>query len=735
MKKIKILYIISLFAKQGGAERNLYDILCNIDKERFVPYVICLRGGELAEEIKSKGIHVETINLEKIMSTDAFKKGFKLFNFIRREQIQVVVTYHHDADIWGGAVAMMAGVPVVISSRRDLGYQLRRKHIWAYRILNKCYTRIITVSDAVKNKVVKREWTNPDKITTIYNGLASQSYHNVSEGEKSALKRLLGIDASKTVMGMVAAFRPVKGHIYLVKALAEIVKKNKNVVVVVAGFNDTQYFSEVKQLMLELMLEDYFIFTGTRTDIDKLLSVFDIFVLPSLSEGFSNALLEAMAASKPVIVTDSGGNAEAVIHNKTGLLIPPCDSNALATALLDLLNDRELRNSMGSEGLKRVNEIFTLESMIRKTEELYEYLLLKQGDVSFTNQKICKQKIRHSAKLALSHTLYYSGIISIRTRQTSSTPRILAYHSINKVSLKSLEIEQEPENFEQQMTYLKKTFHIISLSEFIGYKVYGAKLPENAIMVTLDDGYRDNYTFAFPIFKRLNIPASIFLTTDPIETKKPLFYDALRYAVINTSRMILDLRDIGLSIYCIDKTNEALLSIAIRDITEFSKQLGKYQKDKLINTIYHRLDMDMVKMKKNNNIYLSWDEITEMAHNGIEFGAHTKTHPQLSALNLKECKEELIHSKRVIEEHIGKPVRALAYPFGGRKDFSVVTEKAAQEAGYECAFSLSIYDGASNFTIGRKMVDSCMSSDLFGNFCKPLFVADLMRIYQVIHFS
>ena len=174
--KIKVLYITTLFGKMGGAERNLYDIVTNIDRERFVPYIFCLKGGELVGEVTGRGIFARELQLEKIFSLDAARKGIDLFRFIREEGIKVVVTYHHDADIWGGIVAMLAGVPVVISSRRDLGYQLERRHIWVYRLLNRLYTGIISVSDAVKDAVVQREWAPANKITTLYNGLDITGY-------------------------------------------------------------------------------------------------------------------------------------------------------------------------------------------------------------------------------------------------------------------------------------------------------------------------------------------------------------------------------------------------------------------------------------------------------------------------------------------------------------------------------------------------------------------------------
>lgn len=735
VEKIKVLYITSLFAKMGGAERNIYDIVCNIDKNQFTPYVFCLKGGELVEEIKSKGIYAKIMDLEKIFSIKGLKKGIDLFRFIRKEGINVVVTYHHDADIWGGIIAKLARVPVVISSRRDLGYQLQKKHVWMYRILNRLYTKIISVSDAVKIEIINREWADPDKIVTIYNGVKHQNYQcSINKNDITAIKESLGIDPSKTIIGALGAFRPIKGQIYLVNAIAEVVKKHSNIRVLMVGYKETGYYKEVQQLIDKLGLKEYFICTGDRYDIPRLLSIMDIFVLPSISEGLSNALLEAMAAGRPVIATNSGGNPEVVIHNEAGLLVPPCDSTALSFAIQSLLENDKLRSSIGSKGQNRVERIFSLKKMVERNEGLYEFLLLRQSRPKFADLKaryiyIIKKLI----KLTLSYIIYYSGITSIYKNIASEKPQILAYHSINKISLRPLEIEQDTGNFEQQVIYLKKNFQIISASEFLKYKNDGGQYPKNAVMITFDDGYRDNYINAFPILKKYNIPAIIFITTDPIETREPLFFDALRYAIINSPGFILDLRDFGLSRYMLDKENELLLLKAIRDITEFSKSKDSASKSRLIHAIYERLWLDWEEVK-NKKIYLSWDEISEMAESGIEFGSHTKTHPLLSSLSFEECKAELIHSKKIIEQHIGRKVSFLAYPFGSRKDFNEMVEKAAKEAGYECAFSLcSDKNGMANnhsYTIGRKMVDSHMSSKFSVNFCKPLFAADFLGVYN-----
>lgn len=372
MGKIKILFITTVFDRMGGAEKNLSDIACNIDERRFTPYVFCLKDSGLVNELSRKGINSGIIGLDKILSFDGIRKGIELYRFIKREKIQVVVTYHHDADIWGGVVAKLAGVPTIVSSRRDTGYQLQKKHIWAYRLLNRMYAGIVAVSDAVKEEIIKREWADPGKITVIYNGVRTEDYMRAQDREEiQAIRKSLNISVGTKVIGAVGGFRPVKGYVYLVEAIGLLAKRRSDFVAVIAGNKETDYYMEVQGLIKERGLEEYFICTGERKDIPVMLASFDIFVLPSLTEGFSNALIEAMAAGKPVVATRCGGNAEAVIDGRTGLLVNPGDSQALSTAIETFLEDRGLRGAAGAQARKRAVETFGFERMIKKNEDLW----------------------------------------------------------------------------------------------------------------------------------------------------------------------------------------------------------------------------------------------------------------------------------------------------------------------------------------------------------------------------
>lgn len=728
---VNILYIITLFNKMGGAEKNLFDILSNIDKEKFSPHLMVFHGGELSDKIKQEGIPVRVNNLTKIFSFQAIKKGIELYTYLKNYKIQLVVTYHHDADIWGGLVARLAGVPVVISSRRDMGYQLNKRHVWFYRLFSFLFSSFVTVSDAVKEEISNRDWIPKRKITTIYNGLRLDEF--TKSLDTAQVKRELCIEPGKTVIGMVASFRPIKGQIFLIEAISKIVEKHPDIRVIVVGYKLTEYFRTIEKKVQKLGLQEYFIFTGERSDVSRILSIFDIFVISSKHEGFSNAIIEAMAAGKPIIAAKSGGNPEAVVDLKTGLLFKPCNSRSLATAIEALLENSHLREAMGKAGRRRVEQYFPLEAMIAQNEELYLYHLYKPGPgvkISCWAKAFKMYYFKKTIKILLSYIFYYSGFLWIYKRFfTKPQLQILAYHSINKVNFKPLEMEQEPENFKRQMEHLKKNYTVLSAADLLEYRNNHKKILRNAVMLTFDDGYRDNYTNAYPILKELKIPAVFFITTQFVGNRDFYYFDVIRYGLKMSKKKYIDLRAIGLDGFAL-WDNEIYLSSIVLDMLSQLKPLSKDKQYEKTTKIIGKLGLDK-NFLQTQKPYLLWDEVIEMSQNGIDFGSHTMTHAHLPSLSKDGCLAELIQSQQLLEKNLSKKISLLAYPFGSAGDYNETIEEIAQESGYEAA--LSLYrneDGLNGYTIGRTLIDSHATCGITGKFCKPLFEAVLSGIME-----
>ena len=378
MQKTNILYIMDTFTNLAGAEKNLYEVVTRLDKEKYRPIVYILYSGTLIDVLRQKNIQVKDLGIKKIYGFKALLEGVKLIKFIKKEKVQIVVTYHEGSDFWGGIFAKLAGIPVIISSRRDMGYKLKKRHIFFYKLINNLlFDKIITVSDAVKNVLVKKQNVKPKKICTIYNGVEINRFSK--KQDISTIKKELGLNSIAPIVGIIAGLRPIKGHRYFLEAASIVLKEIPEVKFLIVGyiFKNAGKDNSLLEVAKKLRITDNVVFAGERSDIPKLLSMMDISVLSSLSEGFSNTILESMAAGKPVIATNVGGNPEVVVDDETGLLVPPANSEMLAKAMLRLLKNKELAQKMGKAGQKRIEKFFSLKKMMENTEKLYDFLLLQ----------------------------------------------------------------------------------------------------------------------------------------------------------------------------------------------------------------------------------------------------------------------------------------------------------------------------------------------------------------------
>jgi glycosyltransferase involved in cell wall biosynthesis len=244
-----------------------------------------------------------------------------------------------------------------------------------YKCINRYFNKITVVSEAVKYELIRAQKLDNKKIKTIYNGIAVSDF---SEIKSNPAKKSFGLNDDYPVVAMIANIRPVKGHIYFIHAASIILKSRNYVQFLIVGGDlsiDGSFQRKLGQLAKRLKVADNVLFLGRRDDISRVLAAVDVLVAPSLTEGFSNVILEAMAAGKPVVATNVDGNREAVLHGKTGLLVAPRDSHSLAHDVGRLLTDASLAKNMGCAGRKRVETYFTVETMINANQDLYRSVI------------------------------------------------------------------------------------------------------------------------------------------------------------------------------------------------------------------------------------------------------------------------------------------------------------------------------------------------------------------------
>jgi peptidoglycan/xylan/chitin deacetylase (PgdA/CDA1 family) len=260
--------------------------------------------------------------------------------------------------------------------------------------------------------------------------------------------------------------------------------------------------------------------------------------------------------------------------------------------------------------------------------------------------------------------------------------QFLAYHRVSDASdsfLPPMSITM----FETQMTYLATHYNVLNLDEAVE-RIKAQDVPDDAVVVTFDDGYADNYIHAFPILKRLSLPATIFLSTDVIGTGRVLWHDQVFSALSKSKVPLIEgfpENESRFSLETLQDKRRAQDSISL-----YFRSLDVPRRCHEINRLFGLLDFSM--NLETSRVYLDWSEVKAMHSHGIGFGSHTVTHPILSLLSEAEAREEVLESKRFMENMLGVRVKAFAYPSGRSQDFSETTKALLRESGYEYAVSM-----------------------------------------------
>lgn len=362
--KIKVLQLVEGF-NFGGAETKLLELVEHMDKSRFETTVVGLGlGNEIEDRFMALDCSVKTFKRKHRFD---FSLMNRLEKFIRNEQIDIVMTTLFYADVMGAMVGHKGGAKGVFAWETISSPKWLTPHrLFGYRYAIRRADKVISVSNATAEWLVTRRKVPRDKVMIIPYGVNLEIF---KPNTNDAMRKELHIEPNHVVIGQVSRLNEQKGHQYLIDAAPQIISQNKNVRFVLVGDGPLQH--NIKQQIRDKGLVEYFELLGFRRDVPELLRTFDIFTLPSLYEGLPNVVLEAMASGLPVVATPVDGTKEAVVHNKTGLLVPEKEPGPLADALIKLVQDPQLAEKMGLAGRKRVEEKFSLNVQVSRFEELY----------------------------------------------------------------------------------------------------------------------------------------------------------------------------------------------------------------------------------------------------------------------------------------------------------------------------------------------------------------------------
>lgn len=370
MKK-RVLQFIGSF-HQGGSERQAVALSQLLKREAsFDVFAATLNSeGVLSLDMADAGFRdIPEFRLRSFYDLNFLRQVRRCATYLREQKIDIVHTHDFYSNVFGMAAATLAGVPVRIASKRETGMRTRAQEIVEGIAFGRAHA-IVSNSKAARDLLEKRGFGNA---SVIYNGTDVSRFDvNI---DQVGVRQALGLPGSDIrLVTLVANLRhTVKNVPMLLRAAKQALNSTDHVHFAIAGEGGLE--DELKQLAVELGISQHVTFLGRCTDIPALLAASDVCVLTSDSEGLSNSLLEYMAAGRPVVATDVGGAAEAVIDGETGYLIPPDDHNKLAVQLLDLLSDTDRARQMGMAGKARVMATFSESALLANTLGLYNSLL------------------------------------------------------------------------------------------------------------------------------------------------------------------------------------------------------------------------------------------------------------------------------------------------------------------------------------------------------------------------
>lgn len=396
MGNIKVLHVITRFDK-GGSAQNTYLSLLGLKKKNYQLSLVSglsLESEMKYEEIKAKEKDIQILEsegiefiqcpflLRKINVIKDLKAFFDIWRIIKKYNPLIVHTHSSKAGLMGRLAAKLAGTPIIVHTPHGhvfFGYfgPLKTKlFIILEKLASRITEKIVALTNREKKDHILFKIAEEDKFSVIYSGIELNILKESSSEEKQNLKKELGIPENSLIVGTAGRLVPVKGPEFLVKASKYIISKYPDTYFMFTG--DGPLEQDLKRKALEMGISDNIIFLGWRDDLAKIISIYDIFVLPSLNEGMGRVLVEAMALGKSIVASNVGGIPDLIVHGKNGFLVPPKNPKELAKYIQVLLEDKDKREKMGLAG-KEMAYNFTSERMVEKIANLYKKLLTQKN--------------------------------------------------------------------------------------------------------------------------------------------------------------------------------------------------------------------------------------------------------------------------------------------------------------------------------------------------------------------
>lgn len=363
MQPVKVLYCIDNLLR-GGTELQLIGLIERLDPQKYTPYLLTIRQSDpvlTPSNCKHLAWHVPSL-----FSLTGIIALIKLIRFLRQEKVSIVQTFFQDSTVFAGVAAYIARAPIRIACFRDLGFWHNRKQAIVLKQIYKGMSGFICNAEIVREHFAKNFGINRNKIQVLRNGID--------------VNVLPYIDHSQTCtsVGIVGNMtRQVKRTDLFIKAAALVNKTHPEITWHIIG--DGQMRNELEVLAQELNVFDKIHFAGRVNDVAGYLEKLDIGIICSDSEGLSNALLEYMFRGVAAIATEVGGNPELIEHESTGLLVPPNNKQALANAIIRLIENSALKNQLAQAARQKAESEYSWEKCMVAHHQYYSTLLLSNS--------------------------------------------------------------------------------------------------------------------------------------------------------------------------------------------------------------------------------------------------------------------------------------------------------------------------------------------------------------------
>jgi len=369
--KIRICFVIAMIAtERAGTEGHLLRLIRSLDRRRFEPLLVVMQRSPWTDEFDDPLVPMKVLGFRSFLRPTDWNCIVRLARILKQERVRIVESHFPDAHFAGALAARLAAVPVVVSCRRDMV----DRYGWKKRTLcrlGKCSgTHYLANSHAAAAAALRVEGMRESRIEVIHNGVDLEAFERpprastIPEFEVSA-------DRNRMVV-LVANLRPVKNISMFIDAASIVARQFDDVCFAVLGTGSE--LEPLKQRAVERGVERRMIWAGRVPDVRPYLKKSTIACLTSDSEGFSNSILEYMAAGLPVVATQVGGASEAILDGATGYVVPKGDAQAMASRLADLLAHPAKSQAMGTAGRQRVTECFSLQTQLDAHQRLYERL-------------------------------------------------------------------------------------------------------------------------------------------------------------------------------------------------------------------------------------------------------------------------------------------------------------------------------------------------------------------------